>query len=353
MRKGLLEILADPVSKSPLSLSAGGGEDGGGEVLEGSLRGPEGRAYPVIDGIPRFVLTEDGDQRQTEASFGFKWQQRQTYDSPEVFAACQQWIVRRYGFGSVEEMRAFFGGRRLILDAGCGAGFSSSLWLDEAWRGGGAARWVGADISVAVDVARERLGRIPGTDFVQADILQLPFREGSFDTVFSDGVLHHTPSTERALKSVASLLAPGGEALFYVYRKKSPAREFVDDHVRAAVSHLDPEEAWAALRPLTKLGQALAELRAEVDVPEDIPYLGIKAGRYDVQRLVYWHFAKLYWNETFSFEENNHVNFDWYHPRYASRHTEEEVRRWCDEAGLSITHLDAQESGYSVRATKG
>ena len=38
---------------------------------------------------------------------------------------------------------------------------------------------------------------------------------------------------------------------------------------------------------------------------------GIKAGRYDVQRLVYWHIAKLFWNETFSFEANNHVNFDW------------------------------------------
>ena len=37
------------------------------------------------------------------------------------------------------------------------------------------------------------------------------------------------------------------------------------------------------LRSLTRLGQALAELKAEVEVPKDIPYLGIKAGRYDVQ----------------------------------------------------------------------
>ena len=28
------------------------------------------------------------------------------------------------------------------------------------------------------------------------------------------------------------------------------------------------------------------------------------------------------------------MNFDWYHPRYAHRQTEEEVRRWCEEAGL-------------------
>ena len=59
-------------------------------------------------------------------------------------------------------------------------------------------------------------------------------------------------------------------------------------------------EAWALLRPLTKLGKALADLHADIEVPEDIPYLGIKAGRYDVQRLIYWHFAKLYWRDTFT-----------------------------------------------------
>lgn len=48
------------------------------------------------------------------------------------------------------------------------------------------------------------------------------------------------------------------------------------------------------LRPMTKLGQALAELGVEVDVPEDIPYLGIRAGRHDVHRLIYWHVAKLF-----------------------------------------------------------
>ena len=77
---------------------------------------------------------------------------------------------------------------------------------------------------------------------------------------------------------------------------------------------MSPEEAWEALRPLTRLGQALAELETEVDVPEDVPLLGIQAGRYDVQRLIYWHVAKLFWNARMTFEENNHLNFDWYAP---------------------------------------
>jgi SAM-dependent methyltransferase len=209
------------------------------------------------------------------------------------------------------------------------------------------------DISEAVDMAQERLSPMPGTHFIQADILQLPFREQTFDAILSEGVMHHTPSTERALKSLAPLLVKGGQFLFYVYRKKSPIREFTDDHVRNAISDLSPEEAWDALRPLTKLGQALSELHAEVEVPEDIPYLGIKAGRYDVQRLIYWHIAKLYWRDTFSFEENNHVNFDWYHPKYSWRQTEDEVRRWCSEAGLTITRFEnTEEAGFTVQAVK-
>jgi arsenite methyltransferase len=351
MHKSILDILVDPISKSALTLTVQDGNDD--QVIAGTLLGPNGQSYPIVNGIPRFVLTEDSGQRQTEKSFGFKWQQRDAWYSPEVQAACQPWLIQRYGFESVDEMRNFFAAHERVLDAGCGSGFSSLLWIDPSWRDGGNAQWFGADISEAIDVAQEKLGSIPGAHFVQADILQLPFREQTFDAIFSDGVLHHTPSTERALKSLAPFLAPGGEILFYVYRLKSPVREFTDDYVRDAISGLDPAAAWEALRPLTKLGQALAELHAEVDVPEDIPLLGIKAGRYDVQRLIYWHFAKLYWRDTFNFEENNHVNFDWYHPRYSTRHTEEELRRWCDEAGLKIKHFDdTQESGFSVRAIK-
>ena len=48
-------------------------------------------------------------------------------------------------------------------------------------------------------------------------------------------------------------------------------------------------------------------------------------------------------------DENHLINLDWYHPQYAHRHTEEEVRSWCAAAGVRIVHFDAQESGYTVR----
>ena len=75
-------------------------------------------------------------------------------------------------------------------------------------------------------------GTIEGTSFVQADVLDLPFRPESFDAIFSEGVLHHTPSTEAAFQALVPLLRPGGELLFYVYRRKAPLREFADDYIR-------------------------------------------------------------------------------------------------------------------------
>jgi len=94
------------------------------------------------------------------------------------------------------------------------------------------------------------------------------------------------------------------------------------------------------------------ELDVSVDVPEDVQLLGIKAGSYDVQRLVYYHFAKLFWNPALSLDENVHVNFDWYRPTFAYRQTEAQLRAWCDEAGLEIDHFDRDPSGFTVRAIR-
>lgn len=349
MKRSLFDLLVDPVGHGPLRLEQA--DVDGDTIHSGTLCAVDGAAYAIRSGIPRFVVTGDAGQLQTSDAFGFKWQRRDSYDSPGMKASSIDWLVAKYGFVSHADWARYYASRRRILDVGCGSGFSSSLFLDsELWSG--AAMWVGADISQAVDVAQERLGHVANTHFVQADALQLPFPDGSFDTIFSEGVLHHTPSTRQALMSAARVLEVGGEFHFYVYRQKGPVREFTDDYIRAAIAPLSDEDAWEAMRSLTRLGQALAELQATVDLREEVSLLGIRAGEHDVQRLIYWHFAKLYWNAAWSFEENVHVNFDWYRPRYAQRQSASEVRQWCDEASLTINWFHEQDSGFTVRAIK-
>jgi ubiquinone/menaquinone biosynthesis C-methylase UbiE len=212
--------------------------------------------------------------------------------------------------------------------------------------------YVGADISTAVDVALQRLGHLPNVQFIQGDALQLPFGDGAFDTVFSEGVLHHTPSTRAAIASGARVLAPGGEFHFYVYKKKAPLREFADDHVRKELAALSNDEAWDAMRALTELGKALAEMNQTLELPHDIGVLGLRKGTFNLQRFFYNNVAKVFWNESMSFEENVHVNFDWYRPAYAHRQTPEEVSAWCGEAGLDIRRMEVDDSGITVIAVK-
>ena len=349
MKRGLLDLLVDPLTGQPLTLKASS-LDEDGSIAEGSLEGGSGQTYGVERSIPRFVRTDDPGQLQTSQSFGFKWGRRESYEDATAIESYRAWLLKKYGFASTREWASYFDRKRRILDVGCGSGYSSALWLeDPAWTG--RAMWVGVDISEAIDVARERLGAIPNTHFVQADALWMPFAPETFDAIFSEGVLHHTPSTRDALLATARLLAPGGAFHFYVYRKKAPVREFTDDHVRAAIASMTNDEAWEAMRPLTKLARDLAALHATVEV-DDIRVLGITAGTYDVQRLIYWSFAKLFWNEDYPFEANLHVNFDWYRPHYANRQTADEVRAWCAEAGLRIDRLHEEESGFTVIASK-
>lgn len=310
----------------------------------------DGKRYVLDGGILRAEALYSSRQTQTSETFGYKWQQVETFESEPALARVRAWLLQRYGDVPAAPWWTDYGDAPVVLDAGCGAAMSSlalfGSFLNEV-------RFVGADISEAVDVAASRCAERGVTGaFLQDDLAALPFAPGSIDVIFSEGVLHHTDSTRNALHRLARLLSPGGRFLFYVYNKKGPIREFTDDYIRARLQTMAPEEAWKAVEPLTKLGIALGDLGAEVEVPEDIDLLEIPAGRYDVQRLFYWHVAKAFHHPDLSFDEVNCINYDWYAPANAHRQTPEEVRAWCEEAGLEIEHEDVEEAGITVIARR-
>jgi SAM-dependent methyltransferase len=345
----LAAVLVDPVGGGKLTLTETETASDG-EVLEGELRSDRGASWPVRGGVADFVADRahaDPGQDQTARSFGFKWESWEELEESGAYREFRTWYIERY-FGDQEAMEDFVAGRRRILDVGCGSGYSSSIYLSPTFAG---ELWAGVDLSLAVHLARRRFAAVPHALFVRADLMAMPLGPGFFDTIIAEGVLHHTPSTAGALRSVVRHLAPGGTILFYVYRRKSAIREFTDDYVRQQVSHLEPAEALEAMRPLTELGRTLAELGVEVEVP-DIPVLGIEGGTYDLQRFFYWHVAKIFWNDQSSFDENNHTNFDWFHPTYAHRQSADEVRTWCTELGLRIERLYEDEAGITVRAVR-
>ena len=76
---------------------------------------------------------------------------------------------------------------------------------------------VGVDLSFAVDAAYGNVGKRENVHIVQADLFRLPFPEGTFDAMYSLGVLHHTPDTKKAFDAVVPYLRPGGEFAVFLY----------------------------------------------------------------------------------------------------------------------------------------
>ncbi|EKS35628.1 hypothetical protein HMPREF9696_01840 [Afipia clevelandensis ATCC 49720] len=303
----------------------------------------------MVRGIPRAREFVSEAQGQTREAFGFKWAKRDTFEG-RLADNMRSWLIEKYGDVTNAEWLFQSGKHPIVLDAGCGAALSGLALFEPVLD---RLRYVGVDVSDAVDVAKQRFHErgLPG-EFVQADLLQLPLAEQSVDLIFSEGVLHHTDDTRAALAAVVRHLKVGGRMLFYVYRRKGPIREFTDDYIRERLQAMSPQNGWDAVMPLTKLGKVLGDLGLTVEVPEHIELLGIPAGKIDIQRLFYWHVFKAFHQPQMTLEEMNHINFDWYAPRNAHRQTPEDVRDWCASLGLVIEHERIEEAGITVIARR-
>lgn len=107
-----------------------------------------------------------------------------------------------------------------VLEVGCGSGAASLVLCRHG------ALTVAGDLSPlrALNAARLHRGT-PLSDrifvSVQLDAERLPFPEDSFDYVMSNGVLHHTSDTARAIREVHRVLGPGGRAAVMLYARRS------------------------------------------------------------------------------------------------------------------------------------
>lgn len=292
----------------------------------------------------------DYSQTQTKDTFAFKWKKRETYEGDNVRVKAYNWLLERY-FGGEQERQMFVDRCRdkSFLDAGCGSGFSSSvLFHSEINR----MKYSGVDISDAVTVAKKRFTELGlKGDFVRDNITTMKLGK-EFDIIFSEGVLHHTSEPFAAFLNLVAHLAENGLIMFYVYRKKTPIREFSDDLIREKIKKLGDEEAWKELMPLTKLGKILGDLDIHLEIEEDIDLLGIPKGTHDLQRLFYYYFFKAYYDKNYSLEEMNHINFDWYRPLNCFRFTPAEIRQWLKTTDLKELRFQVEDSGITVVAQK-
>lgn len=136
---------------------------------------------------------------------------REFFDAIERhrYSEYAEWMPRLMGFEK-------FRGARL-LEIGCGMGTD----LLQFSRGG--AHCTGIDLTPrSIEITQHRF-KLYGADgsFMISDGEHLPFGDESFDVVYSNGVLHHTPDTAGAVREVHRVLRQGGTAKIMLYHRHS------------------------------------------------------------------------------------------------------------------------------------
>ena len=258
--------------------------------------------YPVVDGIPRFT----GDLHL--ASFGRQWNKYEVAHDDEDRATFQA----KTGV-SLENLKGL-----RVLDAGCGGGRYSKVC------GEAGANVVGADHTAAVVKARQLCSHLTNVEFIQADLKQLPLEPGSFDFVFSIGVMHHDADTKSVFDAVAKMVKPGGRYSVWLYRRNQRWQEFLNNAIRKRTTKLDP----AQLEGWCEWGGWLG---------------GIPIVNKTLNKIV-----------NFSAHPNreNRVcdTFDWYAPQYQYHHSEEELLSWFKSAGFGeLQVLPPEKQGTVYR----
>ena len=105
-----------------------------------------------------------------------------------------------------------------VLEVGVGMGTDFHQWI----RAGAKAYGIDATKKGIEHTSRRlELNNVKPIYLKIGDAENLPFDDNYFDLVYSWGVIHHTPDTEKALREIVRVTRPGGECKVMVYNKHS------------------------------------------------------------------------------------------------------------------------------------
>src|SRR5947209_1205371 len=352
MKKSLLQLIVCPLCQETLTCESF--EDMEADEIEsGVISCSCGASYPVILGIPRLLppalqnmlwemhpeffrtfsarLPEEllpleekqtkkpnedqaiKSQRETARSFGYEWQafSEMLPDYESNF----RWYFERFSADS-------FAGKR-ILDAGCGTGRHTFHMAREQ-----TAEVLAMDFSQAIEVAARNNLENANTHFIQADIYHPPFAPGTFDFVYSLGVLHHLPDPEKGFRRLLPLVRAGGYMKMYLYWNLEGEARWR----RAALSVVTTVRRLTTRLPHSLLKKLSWLIAAGFEVAFVLPARALahfKRTRSLADRVPLGHYRK------YSFRVLYTDQFDRFSAPIEHRYSRAEVCGWFERAGLA------------------
>ena len=283
-------------------------------------------SFPVLRGIPRFVL-----QDNYADSFGLQWNR---FAKTQVDSALKTNRSRdRFIHETLWDESQLRG--KLVLDAGCGSGRFSEIALDLG------ARLVAIDYSSAVDAASENLNS-ENLLIAQGDLAELPIPNESLDFVYCIGVLQHTKEPGKIVAELLRCLKPGGEITLTFYENSSW-------HVRLYSKYL--------IRPLTKripdrVLLTIIERSSAVWFPLTnflfrlpSPFSRIFRFMIPIANYVEFKYASI----DAARAEAILDTFDMLSPSYDKPIKKSEILKWVTNSGIQVKQLEAKSNPGTMR----
>lgn len=275
------------------------------EVTQGLLTCPNGHTFQIVGSIPRLQDVIVGRQR-TKKTFDVEWKVF-SYDK-KIYGHSQEEGLQDFFHRMVVDERFLYG--KTVLDAGCGIGrLTQSV-------GYLAKEIVGIDFSHGVDEARMLNQERSTVHILQGDIMNLPFKESSFDYVYSKGVLHYVSDVQKCIASLASVVKSGGALSVTLYPKMSPLFESFNRLLRKVT-----------VRMPIKVIYGLSYLL--------IPFLSLA-----------WKWSGLE-SRYIDWNERAHMIFNWLSSEFQNRVSNREVKGWFKELGFDNIRLSSIPVGIT------
>ncbi len=312
MQRKVLDYLCCPNCRHELTLLEK--EVVHGEVIHGVLQCDScEKSFAVVSGVPRMIV-DLGDRIDLAESWGFQWAKQ---------AEGRLETDTYYGETEEQEVGNFFNYLgitpddlygKTVLDAGCGCGR-----LTRALAAYGA-EVIGIDIASSIEGIYEYCQPRQNIHIIQADIVNLPFKNGVFDYVWSKLAICYAHNPERVFENLAGLVSPSGKMMVAVPDKTDLAFTVkLKNFLR--ISHRIP------LKLLLYLSWCLA------------PALSLA--------------KRIAGNPVTSLRSNAFFLFNSLHPSFMTSHTSDEVVGWFDNNKFRhITLVDGMEHLIFARGEK-
>ena len=327
-------IFIDPYNKKELTLVVF--EEQAQNILSGIYVEPEsGNCYPILSGVAVFLsnslsknFLSKYEKELSEAkaqypnlnlkdgevedwSFSYEWE---SHTQDEMNTTWGWTTEKRFNDFLVETETSLNEiENKWILDAGCGNGQLTDSFARHNMTA------IGIDFSSSVYTAEQKR-KSTNLCFVRGDLQNLPFKQEAFDIVVSNGVIHHTPNTDKTFYEIANSVKESGRYYIWLYSRKGTVlwqiKRYFFDLLRILVCRLPA-------------------------------FLQVKA----VELTVFLLFPFVKGIDKPSFKV---AIFDSITPRWRHYHTPEEVAYWYHKAGFSIIRLTHWHNkyGFGVNAVK-